>query len=82
MVCNIFDAGDDAHPRRFPRPDGVSCARKAAFGAETPSNRFRCAPSDGTSADDRRHSQAMWQAKYSRRTILTFSPSFCPTLKR
>ena len=35
---------------RLPRPDGVSCARRAAFGANTPWNRVRCARGGGTSA--------------------------------
>ena len=32
---------------RLPRPDGVSCARRAAFGAKTPWNRVRCARGGG-----------------------------------
>ena len=35
---------------RFPRPDGVNCARRFALGANTPWNRVRCALGGGTSA--------------------------------
>src|SRR3546814_20990833 len=35
---------------RLPRPDGVNCARRFAFGAKTPWNRVRCARGGGTSA--------------------------------
>lgn len=32
---------------RLPRPDGVSCARRFAFGANTPWNRVKCARGGG-----------------------------------
>ena len=35
---------------RLPRPEGVSCARRFAFGANTPWKRVRCARGGGTSA--------------------------------
>jgi hypothetical protein len=35
---------------RLPRPDGVTCARRFAFGANTPWKRVRCARGGGTSA--------------------------------
>ena len=35
---------------RLPRPEGVSCARKRAFGAKMPWKRVRCARGGGTSA--------------------------------
>ena len=46
----LASAGSTAASCRLPRPEGVNCARRAAFGANTPWKRVRWARGGGTSA--------------------------------
>ncbi|MDX7080630.1 hypothetical protein SJ279_25365 [Citrobacter freundii] len=46
----LTSTGTASPAGRLPRPEGVSCARRFAFGANTPWKRVRWARGGGTSA--------------------------------